>query len=134
MKTKSVVLVASPFVALVLIACSSGGNVSGPGAQDDASTSKASKGKTVVLEVTGPKSADINYDLGSDSSQDNGAKLPWKKTLTDTDALGLASVSGQNTTESSGKITCKITVDGKVVKTNSSTGQYAVVDCTATGY
>jgi hypothetical protein len=134
-KTTFGMLAAIP-VAATIVACGSGSssNSNGPGAQDNGATAAASKAAkhTVILEVSGPKTADVTYGMEADQSQDNGTTLPWKKTLTaDTLMLG-ASVYAQSK-GTSGKITCKITVDGKVVKTNSSSGEYAVVTCQGGG-
>ncbi len=116
--------------AATAIACSSAGeDTTGPGAQGGGNTEKASTGKKIVLEVTGAKKADITYGLNADQSQDNGAKVPWKKELTSAESLTIATVVAQN--KGSGEIACKITVDGKVVKENKSKGQYAVVTCNA---
>lgn len=114
--------------AVVALACSSGGgDTKGPGAQDD--TAKVDSGKkTIVLEVKGPSKADITYGLNSDLSQAGKAKLPWKKTLTSSEAMTIASVSAQNA--ASGTIQCTITVNGKIVKTNKSEGEYSIVTCT----
>lgn len=101
----------------------------GPGAQGGGGTEKASGGTKVVMEVTGAKSADITYGLGTDQSQDNGAKLPWKKELSSDELVTIAVIVAQN--KGSGEISCKITVDGKTVKENTSKGQYAVVTCQA---
>jgi hypothetical protein len=121
------------FAALsaLALACGSGSeDVAGPGAQDGkAEATAAAKSKKIVLEVTGPKSADITFGLGSDQSQDNGAALPWKKNLTSVEALIMPAVVAQS--KGTGKIKCRISIDGKVVKENASTGEYAVVTCTA---
>jgi hypothetical protein len=120
-------------LAAMAIACSSGGaDTEGPGAQGnaaDATTSAGDAKKSIVLEVTGPAKADITYLLNSDTSQENGRKLPWKKTLTSSEAATIVSLSAQNS--GSGTITCKITMNGKVVKTNKSKGQYSIVSCEA---
>lgn len=113
--------------AATLLACGSGGDAAGPGAQDDAGDKK-SGGKSIVLEVTGAKSADITYGLGADQSQEQGAKVPWKKELTSKESLLIATIVAQN--KGSGTIGCKITIDGKVAKENTSKGDYAVVTCT----
>jgi hypothetical protein len=115
--------------ALVVIACSSGGSdTAGPGAQGAADDTVAESGdKTIIMEVTGAKKADITYGLNSDQSQANGAKVPWKKTLKSSEALTIGTLVAQN--KGDGKITCTIKVNGKVVKTNSSEGEYAVVTC-----
>lgn len=120
-------------LAVMAIACSSGGaDTEGPGAQGNAAEAAGSNSdakKNIVLEVTGPAKADITYLLNSDTSQDSDAALPWKKTLSTSEALTIVNLSAQNS--GSGTITCKITMNGKVVKTNKSKGQYAVVTCSA---
>lgn len=87
---------------------------------------------TVVLEVTstGSKRANnitwTNPDMNI--SQDNGVKLPWKKTFKVDDGAILGfTLTAQNA--GSGKISCKVTVDGEVESENTSSGQYAVVSC-----
>ncbi|WP_431728255.1 MmpS family transport accessory protein [Verrucosispora sp. TAA-831] len=118
-------------LALMAIACGAGeSDTAGPGAQDQAAGAADKKGeKKVILEVTGPKTADVTYGLGADQSQDNGAKLPWKKELTSKEAIIIPTIVAQS--KGSSKIKCKITVDGEVVKENASEGEFAVVTCTA---
>jgi hypothetical protein len=106
-------------------------NTAGPGAQG-AATEKAAAGRKIVLEVTGAKKADITYGLDADQSQDNGARVPWKKELTSTETMTIVVVLAQN--KGSGTISCKITLDGVVVKENSSKGEYAVVTCEASEF
>jgi flagellar basal body-associated protein FliL len=108
---------------------SSGGDTTGPGASNAADSVAKAGTKTIVMEITGPKKADVTYQLNADQSQANGAKLPWKKTMTSKEALTIAVLTAQNA--GSGKITCTISVGGKVVKTNTSEGQYSVVTCEA---
>ena len=115
-------------LALLAVACGSGDkDTAGPGAQGGGSAAKS--GKTIVLEVTGPKSADITYGLGTDQSQEAGAALPWKKELTTRESVLVVTVLAQN--KGTGDISCKITVDGKVAKENKSSGQFSIVTCTA---
>ena len=125
-------------VALIglVIACSSGGDTSGPGADSDSGGGgdKATHGKatghTVVWKATSSAGnrVDVTYGLGGDTSQANGVSTPWTKTTRTKDDSITASLMVQNK-GSSGDVTCTITVDGKVVKTNKSSGEYAVVDC-----
>lgn len=128
-------LVAVAALAVVGIACGSGGgDTAGPGAQDNDGSPAAAVGAkegehTIVLEVTGAKAADITYGLGADQSQEQGAKVPWKKTLKSSEALIIATVLAQN--KGTGAIGCKITIDGKLAKENTSKGQYALVSCTS---
>ncbi|MFY1669480.1 MmpS family transport accessory protein [Plantactinospora sp. WMMB334] len=114
-------------VAVTLLACGSGGgDTLGPGAQGgDSAPAKGEK--KILLEVTGAKSADITYGLGTDQSQEQGAKVPWKKELTSSEALLIVTLLAQN--KGSGTIGCKITIDGEVVKENTSKGEFAVVTC-----
>ena len=80
---------ASAVLALGAIACSSGGeDTKGPGAEADA----AAKGKTIVFEVTGAKKADVTYGLNVDQSQENDAKVPWKKSVTSKEDVTVATV------------------------------------------
>lgn len=91
---------------------------------------KAKKGlHTVVYYVGGTaKSGDLTYTTPSGQQQDGKSKLPWTKTFRAKGGEILA-LSGQNS--ASGAITCKITLDGKVIKQSKSTGQFAVVSCDA---
>ena len=121
--------------AVTALACGSGSSdTAGPGAQDnDSATVTSGDGETtVVLEVTGAKKADITYGLGADQSQEQGAKLPWKKTLKSSETLLIPTVVAQN--RGGGTIACKITIDGKLAKENKSSGEYAVVTCTADSF
>jgi hypothetical protein len=69
--------------------------------------------------------------------QDNNVKSPWTKTITAKDSFAksfvLSGVMNPVTTggKDGTKITCRITVDGKKVAEQTSTGQYASVTCTA---
>lgn len=122
-------------LAVMAIGCGAGeDDAVGPGAQPQTNEKpkQASKTKTILLEVGGNAGTaqNITYGLNGDSSQDNGAKLPWKKTLTSGESMTLVNVMAQNASD--GKITCKITINGKVVKQNASNGEYAIVDCSAT--
>jgi hypothetical protein len=72
----------------------------------------------------------INGDGTSGEEQANGAKLPWAKTV-----KGKGDFSSYTLTAQAGdgakKISCQITVDGKVKAQQISTGQFAVVSCSA---
>jgi hypothetical protein len=119
---------AIPF-ALATIACGMGDkDVAGPGAGQPASGGAAKH--TIVFDVAGPaEGADITYGVGADQSQDNGAKLPWRKETGSNETLIITALVAQS--KGTAEITCTITVDGKVKKTNKSSGQFAVVSCSA---
>ncbi|TDC01870.1 hypothetical protein E1091_02005 [Micromonospora fluostatini] len=119
------------------IACGAGeSDTAGPGAQEQAGadapkgdTGKKNGEKKIVLEVTGPKTASVTYGLGTDQSQENDAKLPWKKELTSKETIIIPTIVAQS--KGSGEIECRITIDGKLAKENKSSGEFAVVTCTA---
>ncbi|MDA3646699.1 DUF4190 domain-containing protein [Saccharopolyspora indica] len=87
--------------------------------------------RTVLYEVTGSGEAlNITYttDGLASTEQQQNAKLPFSKEIAlPREAFQIFSVSAQNA--GSGTITCRITVDGKVIKEASSNGQYSVVMC-----
>lgn len=124
MRRRTIALLATPAIVLT-IACGTGGvdDTKGPGAAQPASGGA----HTIVLDVTGPTAADITYGTGTDQSQDNGAKVPWQKTLSFANLPFATTIVAQS--KGNGAINCKITIDGSVVKENTSTGQYAVVTC-----
>ncbi|NJC62934.1 hypothetical protein HC028_00140 [Planosporangium flavigriseum] len=105
------------------------------GAASNAAGSQAKKGEhAVVFEVTGDgvsKANSVTYGIGGNSSQANGTALPWKKEATSSDAFLMLSLVAQS--GGSGTISCRVSVDGKVVVENSSQGQYAVVTCSHAG-
>lgn len=129
---RKLTLLGALILTATTLACGAAGkkDTAGPGAQGTSdSAAPANDGKhTIKLEVSGPPAADITYGLGADTSQAGAAKLPWTKTLTSSEALIIPTVVAQS--KGKGEITCRITVDGKLVKENKSTGQYAVVSCT----
>ena len=99
------------------------------------SSSKPSKSKlpkgmhAVTYKIGGSASrALVTYSTPSGQEQQNGAHVPWKRSMKAKDFDVLA-VSAQNS--GSGTITCEIDVDGKVVKRSKSSGAYAVVSCDA---
>jgi Mycobacterium membrane protein len=96
---------------------------------------EANATRTAVYSITGNGTADITYDTLTDgntgSSQADGSALPWTKTVTGKGLITIFSVDAQLQTGST--VSCKITVDGKVVSSHTSTGQYAVVSCSGDG-
>ena len=94
-------------------------------------------GRTGEHSVTGSgttMASTIAYATLQEGNGQNGeseatnAPLPWTKTITASGLLTAFSLSAQNS--GGGSITCTITEDGKVVDTNTATGQYASVTCT----
>jgi hypothetical protein len=99
--------------------------------------SNAAKSITLVYTVTGDSTdSSITYatyaDGNSGSEQANDAALPFTKSYTvkqggnfDFKSYSVFATNGQTGTT----ITCSITLDGKVVSTKTSTGQFASADC-----
>ncbi len=92
-----------------------------------AACSGTSGEKTILFEVTGPEAADVTFVIGTDQTQKNGEKLPFKHEATSTSDPLIAVITAQS--KGNGDIVCKISIDGKEVKTNKSSGEFAVVTC-----
>lgn len=90
---------------------------------------------SVEYSVAGDGTADITYatfsggNLGE--SQENGSTLPWTKQLTAKGIFSSYTVSAQ--LQSGSSVTCTIKVDGKVVATNTSSGEFAIATCSGAG-
>lgn len=85
----------------------------------------------VVYEVIGKGPAsNVTYaaDGGGSIAQEASVKLPWRKEVSVERGFAITTVSAQNA--GSGQITCRISVDGQLVKELTSTGQYSMVSCT----
>jgi hypothetical protein len=93
---------------------------------------EANREAVIVYEVTGDApSADVTYSTFGDemtTNQETVTKLPWRKEVTTT---GLVK-EGQlivSTGAEGGSVTCKLTVDGKEVKTATASGAFAMATC-----
>ncbi|MBV9844145.1 MAG: DUF4190 domain-containing protein [Kutzneria sp.] len=95
---------------------------------------EANKTVTISYEVTGDApDADVTYTTFSnnnpDPKQESHVTLPWHR---DEQATGLVkggSLSA-STGEQGGTVTCKLTIDGKVAKTNTVTSTFQTATCT----
>ncbi|ARC55962.1 Putative membrane protein mmpS5 [Frondihabitans sp. 762G35] len=98
---------------------------------------KAATTRSVTYEVTGDgtKAMNVTYLTfnggGSSQAQATSAPLPFKKVIPiKSDQLFESSIFSLVAQADDGtKISCKITVDGKVIQEQTSTGQYSVVTC-----
>lgn len=81
----------------------------------------------VKYEITGGAASSVTYGTAAGISQEADVKLPWSKTVTDDGLLTIATLDAQNA--GSGPVSCKITIDGKVIAEQTSSGQFAVVSC-----
>ncbi|MGB8403762.1 MAG: MmpS family transport accessory protein [Mycobacterium sp.] len=85
--------------------------------------------KRVVYEVFGAGGSvgSVNYlDQNAQPVQANFNSLPWTYTVTTTAPAVIASVVAQG---DSGRLGCRITVDGEVRQEQSSTGRHAQTSC-----
>lgn len=119
---------------LLVIAVAGGGGQAPAGSTSTAGGSApavSSSAATVVYEITGSgRASNVTYnsDGGGSIAQEAGVKLPWRKEISVDRGFAITTVSAQNA--GSGQITCRILVDGEVVKENTSSGQYSIVTCT----
>lgn len=117
-------------IALVVaITSGSGGKDSGPASTTTDITDALSADTSLTFEVTGTARKGSVTWIGDklSTSQETDAKFPWKKTVKYTAGTLGVNMNAQNT--GSGTITCTIKENGKVISTNTSKGDYAVVSC-----
>lgn len=87
-------------------------------------------GEDVTYEVTGSASeASLTYENGDGGTSQEKVALPWSLTVK-APASNFLYISAQNEGDY-GDIACTITVDGKVIKTSSSSGGYTIASCSA---
>lgn len=92
------------------------------------------KQATVLLEANGSGGAEqgnLTYSIGKvDSTQQMGAALPWQRESDEKlDGFDVVTLHVQNT-GTSGDVSCRITVNGTMVKENTATGSYGIASCT----
>jgi hypothetical protein len=94
----------------------------------------------IIYQVTGDGTATINYSTYSNgtsgSESATGQTLPFEKDVTaktggsfSFNSFTLSAIGDADTTT----VTCTITANGKVVSTQTSTGPFSSVSCSATG-
>jgi hypothetical protein len=101
-----------------------------PGAPIPPLAPKASgKAKTIVYEIISDSDLrSVTYwDENSELQQLNETAAPWTLTVTNSSTAVIAGAGAQTNGTS---VTCRVTVDGKVKDEKTSTGKYAVVNCT----
>lgn len=78
--------------------------------------------------------ADITLAIGATQQQDTYASLPWVYTGSyRPDGLGVSVDAQDDGMVTPGTITCRITVDGRVVAQQAATGAYSGVGCAWAG-
>ncbi|WP_410877245.1 MmpS family transport accessory protein [Nocardia sp. A7] len=89
------------------------------------------KGKNITYEIVSD-AAELNsvtyFDSNSELQQEASATAPWTKSVTNASTVAIIGLGAQTNGSS---VTCRIIVDGKVADEQTSTGKYAVVNCTA---
>ncbi|WP_285656961.1 MmpS family transport accessory protein [Actinomycetospora sp. NBRC 106375] len=93
---------------------------------------------------SGPASptAGVVYELSGDAARvlvtsgpiggvarENGVGLPWRRTASPARAPATYTLTAQSSSAGAGQITCRITVDGRVVAEQTSTLPYTVASC-----
>ncbi|KAF0844777.1 MmpS family transport accessory protein [Nocardia caishijiensis] len=96
--------------------------------------SSTGKGKNITYEIISD-AADLNsvtyFDGNSELQQEISATAPWTKSVTNDSTVAIIGLGAQTNGSS---VTCRIIVDGKVADEQTSTGKYAVVNCTASAF
>lgn len=93
---------------------------------------EANREAVIVYEVTGDApAADITYTTYGDemtTNEESVTTLPWTKEVKTTGIIKEGSLIVSTGAEG-GTVTCKITVDGKEVKTATATGEFVIATC-----
>lgn len=96
---------------------------------------EAEREATVVYELSGDaKDVTVTYttfgdDTATTPEQEVVTALPWQKDFKTKGLFKGGSMSASAGADG-GSLTCKVTVDGVVKKTQTATGQFAIVTCT----
>lgn len=135
--TGSIISAVALILSIVLAITYTAGMVNAVNDSIKSDTVKANKTITLVYDVTGDSTdSSITYSTwnnGNSGSEDaNNQTLPFEKTLTvkqggtfDFNSYSLIASSGQTGTT----ISCKITLDGKVVSQHTASGSFATATC-----
>lgn len=84
----------------------------------------------VTYELTGDATnVDVMYGEALNPKSETVPALPWNKQTQNTGVFKGGTLTA-TTDENGGSVTCKITVDGAVVATNTGSGPFAVAVCT----
>ncbi|MGA6168230.1 MmpS family transport accessory protein [Amycolatopsis magusensis] len=86
----------------------------------------------VTYDVTGDATGvEVTYGEALNPISETVSALPWTKQMENKGLIkgGMLTVMAD---ETGGEVTCKITVDGTVVATNTASGPFAVAICTGT--
>ncbi len=122
-------LIVGVLVVILAVSCSTTG---GGGSSGDSGTSNtdSSSSHAVVYSVSGSAaSASVDYVKDDNLGQaQQDITLPWSTTVDMGAGLIGASLEVQNK-GATGSVTCKITENGKVVSTTTSSGAYVIATC-----
>ncbi len=93
---------------------------------------EANREAVIVYEISGDAAnVDVTYTTFGDTmttNQETAATLPWSKEIKTKGLVKEGSLM-VTTGETGGTVTCKVTVDGKEVKTATATGAFAMATC-----
>lgn len=139
-KWPAVALLAAVAVAVVAVfASTASGSSSSASSDSGSSTSHYSSTVDVLYEVEGTATGtDVTLESPTGTSQLTGKAVPLGNRSAGTRGIHYTMprghfvyLSAQNT-DDTGSITCKITVDGVLVASNTSSGGYAIASCSGT--
>lgn len=94
---------------------------------------ESGKTKEIKYEITGSaRSVSVTLSNGEGGTEQfNDVSVPWKKTYSIKNGFVYLSAQNQG---SSGTVTVKIYVDGKVIKESSSSGEYVIASASDSIY
>jgi len=128
-------LIAIVLCILINTISSGGGGGPRPTSRPRATSQPATTSFSVTYEVSGSASkVDLTYNNAQNGTEQLGDKsIPWSKKYT-MEFGDFMYISAQNQGET-GSVTCKIKVDGVVVKQSTSSGAYVIATCSGSaGY
>ncbi|MHC1559040.1 MmpS family transport accessory protein [Actinomycetospora sp. C-140] len=122
-------------VAAVVVGFAIGGGLALAGSGAPAAT-------TVTRSAPSGSPSGVVYELSGDAARvlvtsgpvggvarENGVGLPWRRTATPARGPATYTLTAQSSSEGAGQITCRITVDGRVVAEQTSSLPYTVASC-----
>lgn len=118
-------------IALVLLLII-GGCVAFVGTVANEIDKEANREVTVTYEAGGTGTATVTYSgQGMDVGQESDVALPWTKDVALDGLVKYVSLTVMAGFEG-GQVSCKITVDGKVIAEDQASGQLATANCSGT--
>jgi hypothetical protein len=86
--------------------------------------------RTVYIDISGTaRLADVLYQVGETQSQITDLTLPQRVATLEAHSGDFVYLSAQISSSDGGSITCKISLNGQVLVTNTSSGDFVIASC-----